>query len=211
MTASRARWTTRASTNSTALSPSGPDDRIGIVTSGKTYLDLREASHCTRTRRHDLRRYGIRILKLGMIYPVDPQIVHRFADGLDEIIVVEEKRAFIETAVRDILYRRANAPRVSRQDRSQRQAPGQCLRRTRRRPDRQCPGPPPRRRVRHRTGPAWSERPRTSTDRAAAAEPHPLIPGRAIESCRPVQESRVCRLFARRLRSTRSRTVSVSL
>ena len=89
----------------------------------------------------DLRRFGIRILKLGMIYPVDPQIVHTFADGLDEIIVVEEKRAFIETAVRDILYPRANAPRVFGKTDPARQAPGQCLRRTRRRSDCRCVWP----------------------------------------------------------------------
>ena len=94
------------------IAAAGPDDRIGIVTSGKTYLDLREALIVLGLDDTDLRRFGIRILKLGMIYPVDPQIVHTFADGLDEIIVVEEKRAFIETAVRDILYPRANAPRV---------------------------------------------------------------------------------------------------
>lgn len=91
---------------------SGPDDRIGLVTSGKTYLDLREALTLLGLTDDDLRRYGIRILKLGMIFPVDPQIVHTFADGLDEIIVIEEKRAFLETALRDILYRRPNAPLV---------------------------------------------------------------------------------------------------
>ncbi|WP_052059225.1 indolepyruvate ferredoxin oxidoreductase family protein [Rhodococcoides fascians] len=91
---------------------SGPDDRIGIVTSGKTYLDLREALSVLGLEPTDLRRYGIRILKLGMIYPVDPDIVTAFAKGLDEIIVVEEKRAFIETAIRDILYRRVDAPMV---------------------------------------------------------------------------------------------------
>ncbi|MFC9360832.1 indolepyruvate ferredoxin oxidoreductase family protein [Rhodococcus sp. NPDC057014] len=91
---------------------SGPDDRIGIVTSGKTYLDLREALSAFGLKPADLRRYGIRILKLGMIYPVDPEIVHQFAAGLGEIIVVEEKRAFLETAIRDILYRRADAPVV---------------------------------------------------------------------------------------------------
>lgn len=91
---------------------SGPDDRIGIVTSGKTYLDLREALSVLGLEPMDLRRYGIRILKLGMIYPVDPDIVTAFAKGLDEIIVVEEKRAFIETAIRDILYRRVDAPMV---------------------------------------------------------------------------------------------------
>jgi indolepyruvate ferredoxin oxidoreductase len=91
---------------------STPGDRIGIIASGKTYLDVREALTALGLDETDLRRYGIRLLKLGMIYPLDPQIVHTFADGLDEIIVVEEKRAFVETAVRDVLYGRTNAPRV---------------------------------------------------------------------------------------------------
>ncbi|MCB8913736.1 indolepyruvate ferredoxin oxidoreductase family protein [Rhodococcus rhodochrous] len=91
---------------------SGPGDRIGLVTSGKTYLDVREALTVLGLDENDLRRFGIRILKLGMIYPVDPQIIHSFADGLSEIIVVEEKRAFLETAIRDILYRRPDAPIV---------------------------------------------------------------------------------------------------
>ncbi|SNT35501.1 indolepyruvate ferredoxin oxidoreductase family protein [Rhodococcoides kyotonense] len=89
-----------------------PDDRIGIVTSGKTYLDLQEALSIVGLTPADLKRYGIRILKLGMIFPVDPEIVTTFARGLSEIVVVEEKRAFIETAIRDILYRFPNAPIV---------------------------------------------------------------------------------------------------
>nr|WP_049793953.1 indolepyruvate ferredoxin oxidoreductase family protein [Hoyosella subflava] len=90
----------------------GPDDRVGIVAAGKTYLDLREALTVLGLDESDLRRYGIRILKLGMIFPVDPEIVRSFADGLDEIIVVEEKRAFIESAIREILYGLPGAPRV---------------------------------------------------------------------------------------------------
>lgn len=91
---------------------SNPGDRIGIVASGKTYLDVREALTVMGLDEDDLHHYGIRLLKLAMIYPVDPQIVHTFADGLDEIIVVEEKRAFLETVIRDVLYGRTNAPRV---------------------------------------------------------------------------------------------------
>ncbi|MBY8862343.1 indolepyruvate ferredoxin oxidoreductase family protein [Nocardia sp. CA2R105] len=91
---------------------SGPDDRIGIVTAGKTYLDLREALSVMGIDDAGLRRYGIRILKLGMIYPLDPEIVARFAEGLDEIIVVEEKRPFLEAAVKEVLYRHPRSPRV---------------------------------------------------------------------------------------------------
>lgn len=90
----------------------GRGDRVGIVAAGKTYLDVREALTMMGFSSDDLERYGIRILKLGMIYPVDPDIVRDFASGVNEIIVVEEKRSFLEAAVRDILYGMPNAPRV---------------------------------------------------------------------------------------------------
>ena len=96
---------------------SSPDDRIGIVAAGKTYLDLREALRLMRIDDDDLRRLGIRILKLGMVYPIEREILDRFmfdtATGdLDEVIVVEEKRDFIETMMRDILFRHPRAPRI---------------------------------------------------------------------------------------------------
>jgi indolepyruvate ferredoxin oxidoreductase len=102
---------------------SGPDDRIGLVAAGKTYFDLREALAVLGLDESDLERYGIRLLKLGMIWPVEPEIVGEFAAGLDEIIVVEEKRAFLETSVKDILYGRAGAPAV----RGKRDAAGNTL------------------------------------------------------------------------------------
>lgn len=87
------------------------DDRIGIIAAGKTYVDVREAlTRLGLGHPESLARHGIRLIKLGMVNPVDPQIVRRFAQGLEEIIVVEEKRSFIETAVKEILYARAHAP-----------------------------------------------------------------------------------------------------
>jgi TPP-dependent indolepyruvate ferredoxin oxidoreductase alpha subunit len=91
---------------------SGPDDRIGVVAAGKTYLDLREALSVLGIGEIELERYGIRLLKLGMIWPAEPEIVGRFAAGLDQVIVVEEKRAFVETSVKEVLYGRAQAPAV---------------------------------------------------------------------------------------------------
>ncbi|OUC76617.1 indolepyruvate ferredoxin oxidoreductase family protein [Gordonia lacunae] len=96
---------------------SSPDDRIGIVAAGKTYLDLREALRLLHVDDDDLRRLGIRILKLGMVYPIERDILNRFmfdtATGdLDEVIVIEEKRDFIETMMRDILFRHPRAPRI---------------------------------------------------------------------------------------------------
>lgn len=88
------------------------DDRIGIIAAGKTYLDLREALIVLGLDEEDLHRFGIRILKLGMVYPLDPELITSFAEGLTEVVVVEEKRSFIEASVRDILYGRADAPIV---------------------------------------------------------------------------------------------------
>jgi indolepyruvate ferredoxin oxidoreductase len=90
-----------------------PQARIGIVASGKTYLDVREALARLGVDDGDgLARYGIRVLKLGMVYPVDPEIVATFAAGLTEIIVVEEKRGFLEDSIKSALYRRASAPQI---------------------------------------------------------------------------------------------------
>ncbi len=87
----------------------GPADRIGIVAAGKSYLDLRQA---LRTLGLDEEEHGIRILKLGAIHPLEPTIVREFADGLADIVVVEEKRAFVETALKEILYGVPHAPRI---------------------------------------------------------------------------------------------------
>ncbi|WP_116110095.1 indolepyruvate ferredoxin oxidoreductase family protein [Amycolatopsis ruanii] len=91
---------------------SGPGDRIGIVTAGKSYLDVRQALRTLGLDDDALARYGIRLLKLGVIYPVEPGIVTEFARGLDRIVVVEEKRALVEPAVKEILYGHPGAPRV---------------------------------------------------------------------------------------------------
>ncbi|KDN24265.1 indolepyruvate ferredoxin oxidoreductase family protein [Amycolatopsis rifamycinica] len=87
----------------------GPADRIGVVSAGKSYLDLRQA---LRVLGLDTGQHGIRLLKLGAIHPLEPAIVREFADGLDEIVVVEEKRAFVETALKEILYGVPDAPRI---------------------------------------------------------------------------------------------------
>ncbi len=88
------------------------DDRIGIVAAGKTYLDVREALRLIGIGDDELGALGIRILKLGMVHPFEPTVLDDFVAGLDEVIVVEEKRDFIETMMRDILFRRPDAPRI---------------------------------------------------------------------------------------------------
>ncbi|ALG11370.1 indolepyruvate ferredoxin oxidoreductase family protein [Kibdelosporangium phytohabitans] len=82
------------------------DGDIGVITAGKSYLDVQQALHALGLAGR------VRVLKLGVIHPVDPVIVREFAAGLSDIVVVEEKRAFIETAVKNILYGTPSAPRV---------------------------------------------------------------------------------------------------
>lgn len=83
---------------------SHPHDRIGIVAAGKTFLDVCEALERLGLDRSARERAGIRLLKLGLVYPLEPTIVESFANGLDEIVVVEEKRDFLETAIKSVLY-----------------------------------------------------------------------------------------------------------
>jgi indolepyruvate ferredoxin oxidoreductase len=96
--------------NQITVNPS--DAWLGIVAAGKTYYDVRQALQALGLSNADLEKYGIRLLKLGMIFPLEPTIVREFAQGLDEIIVIEEKRAFIELFIKDILYAMTNRPNI---------------------------------------------------------------------------------------------------
>ncbi|GAA1874820.1 indolepyruvate ferredoxin oxidoreductase family protein [Pseudonocardia ailaonensis] len=88
------------------------DDRIGIVSAGKTWLDLRQALTALGLDDDELRRRGIRLLKLGMIHPLEPGIVEEFTRGLGEVVVIEEKRSFVEAQLKELLYGRPGAPAV---------------------------------------------------------------------------------------------------
>ena len=88
------------------------DARIGLVAAGKTYYEMRQALADFGLDDADLERRGVRVLKLGMISPLDPSIIREFATGLDEILVIEEKRAFIERQIRDILYNLPERPLI---------------------------------------------------------------------------------------------------
>ena len=94
------------------ISGAAGNARLGVVAAGRTFHELRQAISDLGLDDTDLRHHGIRLLRLGMVWPLEPDIVRRFAGGLDEILVLDEKRAFIELFVRNILYGRAGAPRV---------------------------------------------------------------------------------------------------
>src|SRR5258706_1352574 len=89
-----------------------PDAWLGIITAGKTYNDLRQSFLELGLDDAALRKYGIRILKMGMLVPMEPTIVREFARGLEEIFVIEEKRPFLEMFAKNVLYGSANAPRI---------------------------------------------------------------------------------------------------
>jgi len=87
--------------------------RVGIIVSGATYLDLRQALNDLGLTDDQLAPKGVRVMKLGMVYPLDRTEIRGFASGLSEIVVVEEKRSFVEAAVKEILYGQPDAPVVS--------------------------------------------------------------------------------------------------
>jgi indolepyruvate ferredoxin oxidoreductase len=89
-----------------------PDAWLGIAAPGKAYYDLREALTELGLDNAALRQYGIRLLKIEMLFPMEPGTIREFARGLEEILVVEEKRSFCEMFIRDILYNQAERPRV---------------------------------------------------------------------------------------------------
>ena len=91
----------------------GAAPKVGIITCGKSYLG-RPAGRSTNSVIDEVEanRLGIRLYKVGMTWPLEPKGVKKFAEGLDLIIVVEEKRSLIETQVKEQLYGLANAPRV---------------------------------------------------------------------------------------------------
>jgi indolepyruvate ferredoxin oxidoreductase len=89
-----------------------PGAWLGIMTTGKTYFDVRQALIELGLDDEGLRRHGIRILKMGMLFPMEPRVVREFARGLEEILVVEEKRAFLEMFAKDILYGMPDRPRI---------------------------------------------------------------------------------------------------
>ena len=81
-----------------------PKARFGIATTGKAYGDVRQALEDLGLDDSELQRLGVRLYKIGMSWPLEPEGVRAFAEGLEEIVVVEEKRAVVENQIREQLY-----------------------------------------------------------------------------------------------------------
>jgi indolepyruvate ferredoxin oxidoreductase len=90
----------------------GRAPKIGIVSTGKSYLDVRQALDVLGIDEVGASKLGIRLLKIGMVWPLDPQIIDEFTEGLNLVIVVEEKRSLLESQIREQLCNDSKAPMV---------------------------------------------------------------------------------------------------
>jgi indolepyruvate ferredoxin oxidoreductase len=78
--------------------------RLGIIASGKSYLDTLQALEDLGIDERHAAEIGLRVMKVGMPWPLEPTHVREFAQGLEEILVVEEKRQLIEYQLKEQLY-----------------------------------------------------------------------------------------------------------
>ena len=93
----------RAPTDSTRFAWNPSNAKVGLVAAGKAYLDLREAMAELGIDEAAAERLGIRLYKVGMVWPLEPSRLKAFADGLTDVVVVEEKRGVIEDQIARIL------------------------------------------------------------------------------------------------------------
>ena len=91
-----------------------PTARFGIITTGKAYGDTMQALADLGIDEQVARDIGIRVYKVAMPWPLEPQGARRFAQGLEEILVVEEKRQLIEYQIKEELYNWRSDARVPR-------------------------------------------------------------------------------------------------
>ena len=100
----------RANKLNKIVTSGGRNPKIGIITTGKAYLDVRQALDELGLDEVKCNDLGLRLFKIACVWPIGRQELAEFAQGLDLIIVVEEKRSLIEVQVREELYGTANQP-----------------------------------------------------------------------------------------------------
>jgi indolepyruvate ferredoxin oxidoreductase len=79
-------------------------DRFGMIASGKAYNDTRQALIDLGLSDATCQQLGIRLHKVGVVWPLEAQLTREFATGLQEILVIEEKRQVIEYQLKEELY-----------------------------------------------------------------------------------------------------------
>ncbi len=94
------------------IASGGANPKVGVVTIGKSYLDVRQALDDLGIDEARCNGLGLRLYKLGCAWPIEPAGLRDFAAGLSQIIVVEEKRTLIEVQLREELYGAADQPVV---------------------------------------------------------------------------------------------------
>jgi indolepyruvate ferredoxin oxidoreductase len=100
----------RANKLNRTITSGGRVPKIGIITTGKSYLDVRQAFDELGIDEIKCNELGIRLYKVGCSWPLGRRELQEFAQGLDLIIVVEEKRSLLEVQVREELYGTPNQP-----------------------------------------------------------------------------------------------------
>jgi indolepyruvate ferredoxin oxidoreductase len=91
---------------------SGDRRRLGIVTTGKAYGDLRQALEDLGLDDATARAFGISIYKVGLVWPLEPEGLRRFASGHDDLLVIEEKKPILEEQIASLLYNLRERPRL---------------------------------------------------------------------------------------------------
>src|SRR5437899_85989 len=81
-----------------------PNARYGIMASGKSYEDIRQAMRELGITEEVAAKIGLRLYKIGMPWPLEPEGVRNFAVGLEEIFIVEERREIVENQVKQELF-----------------------------------------------------------------------------------------------------------
>jgi indolepyruvate ferredoxin oxidoreductase len=100
----------RANKLNKIITSGGRAPKIGVITTGKAYLDVRQAFDELGIDEVKCNELGLRLFKIACVWPIGRQELADFAQGLDLIIVVEEKRSLIEVQVREELYGTPNQP-----------------------------------------------------------------------------------------------------
>jgi indolepyruvate ferredoxin oxidoreductase len=100
----------RQALNRVVVEPDRP--RLAILAPGPAYATLRRALDTLGVDDDALGSHGVRLVLLELPFPLHPDDVAAFVEGVEEVMVVEDKRPFIERQLRDLLYGTSDAPRI---------------------------------------------------------------------------------------------------
>jgi indolepyruvate ferredoxin oxidoreductase len=105
-----AAYATARGLNRVTYQPERP--RLGVIAAGLAYAAVRRALVDLGIDENGLESLGIRLVKMGVVWPVDPEHLRRMLAGLEEVVVIEDKAAFLETQVKEAFYRQPHPPLV---------------------------------------------------------------------------------------------------